>query len=65
MPGKVGRNWTPAQKAAVTDELQAHILGILEQAARLTQEVQDKLKLVEELTDRLAGHCDPEDGLPF
>ena len=65
MPCKVRRNWSAAQKTAVTEELQAHIMGILEQAAKLTQEVQDKLKLVEQLTDRLAGHCDPEDGLRF
>lgn len=65
MPGKVRRNWSAAQKAAVTEELQAHIMGTLAQAARLTQEVQDKLKLVGELTDRLAGHCDPADDLPF
>ena len=60
MPGKMRQNWSPAQKAAVTEELQAHINGILEQTAKLTGEVQDKLKLVEELTDRLTGHCDPK-----
>ena len=65
MSGKVRQHWSPAQKAAVTDELQAHIMGILEQTAKLTLEVQDKLKLVEQLIDRLAGHCDPEDVLPF
>jgi ABC-type transporter Mla subunit MlaD len=65
MPGKGRQNWSPGQKAAVTEELQTHIMEVLEQTARLTQEVQDKLKLVEQLIDRLAGYCDPQDGLPF
>ena len=65
MTGKVGQNWTPGQKSAVTEELEAHITEILRQTVRLNQEVQDKLMLVEQLTARLAGHCDPEDALPF
>jgi len=65
MKEKVRQNWTPGQKSAVTDELEAHITEILRQIGRLNQEVQEKLNLVEQLTARLAGHCNPEDALPF
>ncbi len=65
MTGKAGQNWSPAQRGAACEELEAHIMEILQQTNRLTQEVQEKLKLVEQLTAHLAGHCDKEDALPF
>lgn len=59
------RNWPAEQRRAAWAELEAHILETLGQTGRLNQEIQDKLKLVEQLTARLAGHRDQEDGLPF
>lgn len=61
----VRRNRPAGQRRAAWAELEAHILEILEQTGRLNQEIQDKLKLVEQLTARLADHRDREDGLPF
>ena len=65
MSGKGRQVWSKEQKAAVADELETHITEILKRTAKLNQEAQDKLKLVEELVTRMTWHHGQEDDLPF
>jgi len=61
------RHWSGEQRRAVTAELEMHLTEVLEEAGKMNEKAQQKLKMAEDLLGRLTGYYDQkaEDELPF